>query len=51
MYTKKDESKATLVPSPSEIFYQHSDLSAPLADCRNKVFAMQQKRIYRIDVN
>ena len=43
--------KQIIAPSPSEIFYQHSELSAPLTDCKNKVFEMQQKRISRVDIN
>lgn len=40
VYKKTDGDRKTIVPSPSETFYQHSDLSVPLADCKNKVFAM-----------
>lgn len=43
--------KQIIALSPSEIFYQHSELSAPLADCKNKVFEMQQKRISRVDIS
>ena len=40
VHVRNDDDKLAIAPSPSEIFYQHSDLSAPLANCKNKVFEM-----------